>query len=223
MTGLNREEQGSSTLVPPAPRRVSLHVATAMLGTDEPLTTPLLGHGPAATRRRYTRALTVPVLLSVALVVAVLLTDLPAPCSRSHRSSCWPPSGSATTEPRSGARPSPRPTWSHVLQGARGQPRRDRDPGLPRGLRARVRARWRSSPRGPLVRAPAEGRRGLRDRRARPPGPRPTSTPRRSSRWPCGPGPTRSTRATASSRRTPRSPRPAPTPASPSSARAPTC
>ena len=79
VTGLNREEQGSSTLVPPAPRQVALHVATAMLGTDEPLTTPLLDHGPAATRRRYTRALTVPVLLSVALVVAVLLSDLPAP------------------------------------------------------------------------------------------------------------------------------------------------
>ena len=79
VTGLNREEQGSSTLVPPAPRPVSLRVATAMLGTDEPLTTPLLDHGPAATRRRYTRALTVPVLLSVALVAAVVLADLPAP------------------------------------------------------------------------------------------------------------------------------------------------
>ena len=77
VTGLNREEQGSSTLVPPAPRPVSLHVATAMLGTDEPLTTPLLDHGPAATRRRYTRALTVPVLLSVALVAAVVLRRPP--------------------------------------------------------------------------------------------------------------------------------------------------
>jgi putative membrane protein len=41
--------------------------------------TPLLDHGPAASRRRYTRALTVPILLAVALVVAVVLTDLPAP------------------------------------------------------------------------------------------------------------------------------------------------
>ena len=56
VTGLNREEQGSSTLVPPAPRQVSLNVATAMLGTAEPLTTPLLDHGPAAIRRRWTRA-----------------------------------------------------------------------------------------------------------------------------------------------------------------------
>jgi putative membrane protein len=78
VTGLNREEQGSSTLVPPAPRRVSLLVATAMLGTDEPLTTPLLDHGPAATRRRYSRALTVPALLAVALVAAVVLADVPA-------------------------------------------------------------------------------------------------------------------------------------------------
>ena len=77
--------------------------------------------------------------------------------------------------------------------------------------------------RGPLVRAPAEGRRGLRDRRARPPGarlPRPRGDRRGRAQ---GAAPTRSTRATASSRRTRRSPRRAPTPASPSSARPPTC
>ncbi len=54
-----------------------------------------------------------------------------------------------------------------VLEGAGGQPWRDRHPGLPGGLRA-GRPHGGGVPlRGPLVRAPAEGRRGLRDRRAR--------------------------------------------------------
>ena len=57
---------------------------------------------------------------------------------------------------------------SHVLQGAGGQPRRDRDPSLPSGVRAGGGDRRRLPPRGPQLRAPAEGRRGLRDRRARP-------------------------------------------------------
>ena len=71
-------------------------------------------------------------------------------------------------------------------------------------------------------RAPAEGRRGLPDRRARPPGPglpgRRRDRPGRA--WP--PAPTRSTRATGSCRRTRSWRRPAWTPASPSSARPPT-
>ena len=61
----------------------------------------------------------------------------------------------------------------------------------------------RLPPRGPRVRAPAEGRRGLRDRRARPPGPglpRPRGDRRGRA---AGAAPTRSTPATASSRRTP--------------------
>ena len=78
VTGLNREQQGSSTLVPPAPRAVATHVATQVLGTAVPLTTPLVGHGPAAARRRWTRALVLPALLTVALVVGVLAADLPA-------------------------------------------------------------------------------------------------------------------------------------------------
>ena len=77
--------------------------------------------------------------------------------------------------------------------------------------------------RGPQLRAPAQGRRGLRDRRARPPGPRLPRTRRRSSTRPCAPVPTRSTRATASSRRTRTWPRPARAPASRSSAPAPRC
>jgi putative membrane protein len=77
VTGLNREQQGSSTLVPPAPRDVARYVATQVLGTPEPVDASLVEHGPAAVRRRYTRALVVPVLLSVGLVVGVLAADVP--------------------------------------------------------------------------------------------------------------------------------------------------
>ena len=91
--------------------------------------------------------------------------------------------GRHTATPTSSARPST--VWSvktlrhgwhaaplastHVQQDPGGQPWRDRDPGLPRRDRDR-RAHGGGLPlRGPLVRAPDEGRRGLRDRRARAP------------------------------------------------------
>ena len=111
----------------------------------------------------------------------------------------------------------------HVLQGAGGQPRRDRHPGVPGRLRAR-RAHGRGVPaRGPQLAAPAEGRRGVRDRRARATRCAPTSTSRRSSRSRRRPAPTRSTPATASCPRTRTWPRPARRRASRSSARRPTC
>jgi putative membrane protein len=78
VTGLNREQQGSSTVVPPAPEGVAHHVAAQILGTTDPLLAPLVEHGRAAVRRRYTRALAVPLLLSAALVTLVLLADVPA-------------------------------------------------------------------------------------------------------------------------------------------------
>ncbi len=58
-----------------------------------------------------------------------------------------------------------------VPQGAGGQPRRDRDPGLPRRVRARRRDGGGLPGRGPQLRAPAQGRRGVPDRRGGPPGP----------------------------------------------------
>ncbi|WP_127479832.1 PH domain-containing protein [Nocardioides pantholopis] len=57
VTGLDREERGSSTLVPPAPYAVAAGVAAAVLGSHRPLTDPLRPHGPAAVRRRWVRAL----------------------------------------------------------------------------------------------------------------------------------------------------------------------
>ncbi len=77
VTGLNSEERGSGTLVPPAPRDVVAGVAGEVLGTHEPLTAPLVGHGPAATRRRYVRALAIPVVITVAAVVLTIAEDVP--------------------------------------------------------------------------------------------------------------------------------------------------
>lgn len=55
VTGLG-SEAGRSLLAPPAPRPEVERVATQVLGTEAPVRDPLTGHGPAATRRRYLRA-----------------------------------------------------------------------------------------------------------------------------------------------------------------------
>ena len=86
------------------------------------------------------------------------LVHLPAPPPISER------------ERRDAADARPRLASAHVLQGAGGQPRRDRGARVPGGLRGRGVDRRGVPLGGPLVRAPDEGRRGLRDRRARPPG-----------------------------------------------------
>jgi putative membrane protein len=78
VTGLNRQQQGSSTLVPPAPELVARHVAAEVLGTTAPVIAPLVAHGPAAVRRRYTRALVVPVALVLAVGAGVVLGGLSA-------------------------------------------------------------------------------------------------------------------------------------------------
>jgi putative membrane protein len=77
VTGLDRDERGSGTLVPPAPRDLVAGVAAQVLGAAEPVTAPLVPHGEAATRRRYVRALTVPALVTVATALLVLAGDAP--------------------------------------------------------------------------------------------------------------------------------------------------
>ncbi|WP_310961859.1 PH domain-containing protein [Nocardioides terrisoli] len=57
VTGLSRRESSSTTLVPPAPTAAVRRVAEEVLGDGAPLKVALTGHGPAAVRRRYTRAL----------------------------------------------------------------------------------------------------------------------------------------------------------------------
>ena len=77
VTGLDRDERGSGTLVPPAPRDLVAGVAAQVLGAAEPVTAPLVPHGDAATRRRYVRALVVPALVTVVAVGLVIATDAP--------------------------------------------------------------------------------------------------------------------------------------------------
>lgn len=64
VTGLSRKEKGRTPLVPPAPQAVVEAVGGQVLGEPGVFSTPLLPHGAAARRRRYTRA----VLPAVALL-----------------------------------------------------------------------------------------------------------------------------------------------------------
>jgi putative membrane protein len=57
VTGVKASESGSAQLVPPAPREVIDATGAAVIDVAEPLRLPLVQHGPAARRRRYTRAL----------------------------------------------------------------------------------------------------------------------------------------------------------------------
>ncbi len=71
VTGLDKKQQGSSVLVPPAPRREVDRVAMEVLKVSAPVTVALSTHGPRAHRRRWTRAM-VPagVVAALALVAA---------------------------------------------------------------------------------------------------------------------------------------------------------
>jgi putative membrane protein len=61
-------ERGGTVLLPPAPREEAVRVAVAVLGTADPVTSPLASHGARAHRRRYTR-----MALALAVVTAVLV------------------------------------------------------------------------------------------------------------------------------------------------------
>ncbi|CAN5144612.1 PH domain-containing protein [soil metagenome] len=73
VTGIDTGDAGNAALVPPSPEHIAPRVAGAILGTDAPMTVPLHDHGPAARRRRWTRAL-VPVglVVAAAILIAVL-------------------------------------------------------------------------------------------------------------------------------------------------------
>lgn len=70
-------ERGGSLLLPPAPAAIARQVAAAVLTDGEPLDVDLVPHGPAARRRRYTRALVPPAALVVALLIACVLGPVP--------------------------------------------------------------------------------------------------------------------------------------------------
>lgn len=69
MTGVGGEGQ-ASLLLPPCPKRTAQTVLTDLIEHRDAVTGPLRAHGPIATRRRWTRAMALPVLAAVALLVA---------------------------------------------------------------------------------------------------------------------------------------------------------
>jgi putative membrane protein len=71
-------QRGGSMLLPPAPRAEALDVATRVIGVSEPLTAELVPHGPAALRRRFTRALAVCGTVTLALLALSRWAGLPA-------------------------------------------------------------------------------------------------------------------------------------------------
>ena len=72
VTGLDRGQQGSSVLVPPAPRAVVEGVAAEVLGTPGPVVGPLTGPGPRAAARRLTRAVGPALVVTAAVVLLVV-------------------------------------------------------------------------------------------------------------------------------------------------------
>lgn len=68
MTGVGGEGE-ASLLLPPCPARTATRVLTELIGRPDTVAGPLRPHGPAAVRRRWTRALTVPGLALIALMV----------------------------------------------------------------------------------------------------------------------------------------------------------
>jgi len=76
-TGVKEDDRGmSTTLTPPSPLPVVAWTADAVLG-DAVAGVPLHGHGPRATRRRYTRAIGSALVPAAALLVAAFVWRLP--------------------------------------------------------------------------------------------------------------------------------------------------
>ncbi|MCV7282808.1 PH domain-containing protein [Mycolicibacterium flavescens] len=69
MTGVGGVGE-ASLLLPPCPAATAQAVLTDLIGQRDAVSGPVRGHGPVATRRRWTRAMIVPVVLGVVLVVA---------------------------------------------------------------------------------------------------------------------------------------------------------
>jgi putative membrane protein len=76
MTGVGGEGE-ASVLLPPCPRATAQTVLTELIARPDAVSGPLRSHGPAATRRRWTRALTLPGVLAVVLVVLALTVSVP--------------------------------------------------------------------------------------------------------------------------------------------------
>jgi putative membrane protein len=75
--GTRGAERGGSLLLPPAPRDEAERVGAAVVGREAPLRCAVSSHGPAARRRRYTRALGAWALLVIAVAVLCALAGWP--------------------------------------------------------------------------------------------------------------------------------------------------
>ncbi|MFL6024039.1 MAG: PH domain-containing protein [Marmoricola sp.] len=77
VTGLDRRSEGSSPMVPAAPRTVVVGVGEHVLAETGPLHADLVQHGPAAQRRRYLRAVVPVALVPLVLLLLVMLGPTP--------------------------------------------------------------------------------------------------------------------------------------------------
>ncbi len=68
MTGVGGEGE-ASLLLPPCPSRTATAVLAELIGDPGAVDAPLVAHGPAAVRRRWTRALTLPVVAAAVLAL----------------------------------------------------------------------------------------------------------------------------------------------------------
>ncbi len=76
MTGV-RGEGESSALLPPSPAATAQSVLADLIENRDAVVGPLRGHGPVSSRRRWTRALALPMLAAVALAAAAVIVGLP--------------------------------------------------------------------------------------------------------------------------------------------------
>ncbi|MCV7066582.1 PH domain-containing protein [Mycolicibacterium farcinogenes] len=68
MTGVGGEAE-ASLLLPPCPAHTATSVLAELIDNPHAVEAPLVAHGPAAVRRRWTRALILPALVGAAMVV----------------------------------------------------------------------------------------------------------------------------------------------------------
>jgi putative membrane protein len=76
MTGVGGTGE-SSLLLPPCPAEDARRVLTELVGAPEVVSGALHRHGPAAARRRWTRAMVLPVLAAIALLVVEVTVGSP--------------------------------------------------------------------------------------------------------------------------------------------------
>ncbi len=77
VTGVSKSDSGRTQLVPPAPRGVIDETGSRVLENAEPLLVPLVQHGPAARRRRWTRAMLGALVVPVVVLGVAIATPAP--------------------------------------------------------------------------------------------------------------------------------------------------